>query len=147
MSHRAGHEAEARCGVAREHHRLFEQLDRVARALEDASDEFLSTLGELERQMRELFEDEELSFRALSYPHAAEHQAQHVFYLRELSRVRDPDQLGPAGLAFLRAWLVNHGESDRRFAQWSAQAGRDEIRRAGSRTPVLSCGPGLPPER
>lgn len=109
--------AEAPAGLTPEHQQLFEQLDRVVRSATD-SRSLERELVALQDAVRQRFGDEEARFEQQAYPRSEEHRQVHATYLRDLQRMRE-EGMGPAGVAYLRAWLVNHAHGDdRAWAEW-----------------------------
>lgn len=128
--HDGGPREEPSAAFTPAYHRLFGQLDRVIRAFGRAPGDLVRELELFDRQVREYFADEEGAFERQAYPRAREHREEHAAYALELERART-EGVGAAGIAFLRAWLVNHAAgSDRLLGEWLGSSARCRGREA-----------------
>lgn len=126
--HNHGFRAEPSPAFTPEHQQLFGQLDRVIRAFELTQGEVARELELFAQQVKKRFADEEATFERQAYPRARKHREEHSAYALELDRA-GREGVGAAGIAFLRAWLVNHATgSDHHHTEWLSQPGRRILR-------------------
>ena len=93
--------------------------------LRNAPAELQREIEELDHRLSEHCAREERALFEQGYPGLKAHKEEHAAYALEVERARR-NGVGPAGIAFMRAWLVNHiAESERQHQEWLAENGNN----------------------
>ena len=114
-----------RLGIAavdRDHQRFFELINSVHECVVLGKDEAVvrATLAALVRYAREHFIREEEELEEIGYPHLAQHEAEHRYFLQQLQRItREPTASARRTLALAQEWLVEHIlHTDNHYVVW-----------------------------
>lgn len=112
-----------------DHKRLFDLINTLHEAMVDNRGSTIvgPVLGELIDYAKTHFHREEELMLNSSYPHLAEHKAEHDVLRKETDRLQGQFSDGAAGVTletmdFLRNWLFHHiMKSDYQLSQWIAK--------------------------